>query len=403
MAILFWLSVGLILYTYLGYPVLLAGLARLRPSPKPMPGHTPTITLLIAAYNEQAVIAHKLENSLALDYPHDRLEIIVAADGSDDQTPAIVTNFASPSFPITLSYQPERRGKMAAINRTIQQAHGEVVVFSDANNTYAPDTLRHLVAPFADPSVGAVSGAKTIQKGDGALGESEGLYWKYESFIKKQETRLGNCTGVSGEILAIRRAIYTPPPAQIINDDFCLAMQTIRQGYRVVYAPRARSFERISASVQDEAIRRSRMIAGRYQAMLRAPQLLPWRNPLVIWQVVSHKFLRPLVPFAMLGALIGNLGALLFPAQPAQPSLWALSAPFSWILLALQVLFYALAWLGGIIHRDPKLSRSKIGKLLYLPAFLVNSNLAAISGLYRFLTRQQTALWQRVARREDGA
>jgi len=291
---------------------------------------------------------------------------------------------------------------MAAINRSIQQAHGEVVVFSDANNTYAPDTLRHLVAPFADPGVGAVSGAKTIQKGDGALGESEGLYWKYESFIKKQETRLGNCTGVSGEILAIRRALYAPPPERIINDDFCLAMQTIRQGYRVVYAAPARSFERVSASAKDEAIRRSRMIAGRYQAML-APQLLPWRNPLVIWQVVSHKFLRPLVPFAMLGALIGNLGVLLFPTRPTQPGLWALSAPFGWILLALQAIFYALAWLGGIIHRNDSLSRSKIGKLLYLPAFLVNSNLSAVSGLYRFLSGQQTALWQRVARREDNA
>ena len=424
-ALLFWLCVGMILYTYLGYPALLAILARLRPPPvgaklsPPAPSsqdttlRPPYITLLIAAYNEEAVIARKLENSLALDYPPDRLQIIVAADGSDDQTPAIVTDFISslqppsPAAPIPptlkppssaaveLLYQPQRRGKMAAINRAMQQARGEVVVFSDANNAYAPDTLRHLVAPFADPRVGAVSGAKTIEKGDGALGESEGLYWKYESFIKKQETRLGSCTGVSGEILAVRRQLYSPPPERIINDDFCIAMQVVRQGYRVAYAPQARSFERVSPSAQDEVVRRSRMIAGRYQAIF-SPGLLPWRSPLVIWQVVSHKFLRPLVPFAMLGALLGNLGAVLFPAHLAQANLFALTAPFNWLLLGLQMLFYALAWVGGRLQPG-----GALGKLLYLPTFLVNSNLAAVSGLYRFLTGRQTALWQRVARRED--
>jgi biofilm PGA synthesis N-glycosyltransferase PgaC len=393
--VLFWLFVIGIFYTYAGYPLILAVLARLRPKPESYPQSFPSVTLLIAAYNEQAVIQEKIENSLSLNYPREQLQILIAADGSTDNTPDIVRSFSQQG--VELSYSPERRGKMAAINRAMPLARGEVVVFSDANNLYAPNALSELVKPFADPTVGASSGAKVIIRSDETLGESEGIYWKYESFIKKQETRLGCCTGVAGEILALRRDLFIPPPDSIINDDFYMAMQVIRQGYRVVYVPTAISNEPPSLSAQDEITRRSRIIAGRYQAIARALEWLPWRRPLVIWQIVSHKFLRPMVPLAMAGALVANILAVVFPVQASH--LWGklifLTPPAGWITLGLQAAFYALAWIGRFISRG-----TIAGKLLYLPTFLVNSNLAAVIGLYRYLTGRQSAVWQRVRRRE---
>jgi cellulose synthase/poly-beta-1,6-N-acetylglucosamine synthase-like glycosyltransferase len=393
---LFWLSVGSIVYTYAGYPAILAVLSRLRRTPPPYAADTPMVTMLIAAYNEEVDIARKLDNTLALDYPRDRLQILVAADGSDDATADIVGQYADRR--IELSYRPERRGKMAAINRAMPRVRGDIVVFSDANNTYAPDTLRHLVQPFSDPTVGAVSGAKVIVEEEDALGASEGLYWKYESFIKEAESRLGSCTGVAGEILAIRRELFEAPPDAVINDDFYIAMRIIARGHRLIYAPQARSTERVSASAQDEVARRARIVAGRYQAMMLAPRLLPFNRPGIVWQVVSHKFLRPLVPLAMVAALVTNIFAVLRPSQRQDHRLADLAPPWNWLLLAAQALFYALAWLGARSERG-----TRTNKVLYLPTFLVRSNLAAVIGLYRFVSRRQTTLWQRVQRRAPHA
>ncbi|MCP5098134.1 MAG: glycosyltransferase family 2 protein, partial [Chloroflexi bacterium] len=244
------------------------------------------------------------------------------------------------------------------------------IVFSDANNMYDAGAIKALIRPFSDPTVGATTGAKRILKGDGALGESEGLYWKYESFIKKQETRLGCCTAVAGEIIALRRSAYATPPDYVINDDFYMAMQLTRQGYRVVYVPQALSFEPVSLTAGDEVGRRARIVAGRYQAIALAHQLLPFKRPVIVWQIISHKFLRPLVPLAMIGALLSNLWLLLFPAS-GQSVGWQ-SAVF-----ILQMLFYAAAAIGS---RLPKTNR--LGKILYLPTFLVQSNGAALIGLY---------------------
>ncbi|HEX6386503.1 MAG TPA: glycosyltransferase family 2 protein, partial [Anaerolineae bacterium] len=292
---------------------------------------------------------------------------------------------------VELSYNLARNGKMAAINRAMAKATGEIVLFSDANNLYEANVIRELVQPFQDPRVGAATGAKIIGNGDGALGESEGLYWKYESFIKQQETRLGNCVAVVGEVLAMRRDLFEAPPDYIINDDFYMAMRLIPQGYRVVYTPHARSYERVSPSAKDEVARRARIVAGRYQVLALAHRLLSLRYPVVVWQMISHKFLRPLVPLAMIGALAANLIALMRPPLAAGASLRRLTPPFNWLLFLLQAVFYGLAWIGNhVAHKS---------RLLYLPTFLVNSNLAAVIGLYRFLRRQQSTLWERVPRR----
>lgn len=383
LTVLFWLSVGSILYTYFGYPILITLLARLRPplrfdEPKE---NLPMVTLLIAAYNEELAIEEKIQNSLNLDYPKDRLQILIVNDGSSDRTRDILDAYAGRG--VEVFHQPQRGGKMAAINRGIADARGDIILFSDANNTYHPDTVKKIIAPFSDPHIGAVSGAKVIEKGDGSLGESEGLYWKYESYIKKQESRLGSCTSATGEILAIRKGKYVAPPQGIINDDFYTAMQVVRQGDRLVYAPDAKSSERVSPTPQDEIKRRSRINAGRYQSFALAKHTLPINNPLLMWQIFSHKFLRLMLPFLMIAAALTNLVIVLL----ASNNFWL-------ILLVGQAIFYGLALIGD---RLPK--KSKLGRLLYLPAFLTNSNMASLQGFVRFLRGGQLHLWERIDRR----
>ena len=394
MAVLFWVFFAIILYTYLGYPLVLYLLARIK-SVKTLKGSwQPTVTLLIAAYNEEDCIAQKLENSLQIVYPADKLQILVAADGSDDQTVAIVNSFAPKG--VALSYQPLREGKMAAINRALELARGEIIVFSDANNHYPADTIQALVDPMIDPRVGGVSGAKTIVWSNDTFGHSEGSYWKYESFIKQQETRLGSCTAVSGEIFAMRRDLFEATPRRIINDDFFLAMHILRKGYRVVYTREARSFETVSLTAQDEIVRRARINAGRFQTLKGAWNLLPVQYPLIIWQVISHKYLRLVIPFCMIGLLLTNMLAVFFPLKDASLSFWKISSPFNWIFLLAQIAFYFLAMLGNHSNKGGKLK-----KLLYLPTFLFNSNFAVLAGFNQSLRKKNNVLWKRVARAKE--
>ncbi len=392
-ALLFWISIGSIFYTYFGYPILIFFLAKLIHKSETYQSWQPPVTLLIAAYNEESVIEDKIKNSLAVDYPKDLYQVLIVTDGSEDKTPEIAKRYSDSG--VETLHQTERRGKMAAINRALPHARGEIIVFSDANNYYLVDTIRNLIRPFGNPDVGAVTGAKVISQGDGSLGASEGLYWKYESFIKKQESCSGSCTSAAGEVLAIRKSLYSPPPNNVINDDFFIAMQIIRNGFRLVYAPQAKSIERVSLSAEDEITRRTRINAGRFQAIAMAKQILPFNRPLLVWQVLSHKFLRPLVPFGMIGALVFNLLAVLFP--PGNHGLLILSKPYSLILLGLQALFYAFAWIGGKFRNHG--TQNKLLRLFYLPTFLTNSNLAALMGFFRFLRGGQSHLWERIQRR----
>jgi cellulose synthase/poly-beta-1,6-N-acetylglucosamine synthase-like glycosyltransferase len=350
------------------------------------------VTLLIAAYNEEAFISAKLENSLALDYPREKLQILLTDDGSTDRTLAIAKEFVGRGVEVSTS--PERHGKMAAINRAMGLARGEIVAFSDANNMYEPGTLRAMIRPFADESVGAVSGSKVILKGDGALGESEGAYWKYESWIKKQETRLGSTISATGEIFALRRVLFECPPEDIINDDFYMAMGVVKKGYRMVFAPDARSSERISLTAKDEVARRTRINAGRYQVFGRFSEIAPFNQPLIVWQIISHKFMRALVPLGMIGAFLTNLALVVFPPPGGSLAFLRLAPPWNLVFMGLQVVFYLLAILGNLVKPDSKLAR-----FFYLPTFLVNSNLAALLGLIRYLTGYQTNLWTKVSRR----
>jgi poly-beta-1,6-N-acetyl-D-glucosamine synthase len=370
-------AVGLVAYAFAGYPALAAALARFRPRPVRADPHIePRVSLIVVAHNEEAVIADRLRNCRELDYARERLELIVAADGSDDRTAEIARSFAG----VKVMHEPARRGKLHAMNRAAAAASGDVLVFSDANNSYAREALRELVAPFADCAVGVVSGRKAIDDGTGrALDQAEGLYWRYESRLKEWESRSGSVTAVAGEIIAFRREAYPQVPAGTIVDDFAQAMLAAAAGWRVVYAPAALSLEVASATIGDEATRRARIVSGRGQALARFLPLVARRNPRLAFQVVSHKGLRPLVPWALMAAGVSSAAA--------RQRLWGRAA------LTAQCAFYAAATAGLVSERSGRRSR-----LLYLPYWFCRMNVATLAGVADLARGRHDAVWVRVRR-----
>ena len=372
---------GLTIYVYAGYPLIVGLWARLMGQTVNRADITPKVSLIIAAYNEEAVIAEKIENSLQLDYPASQLEIMVVADGSNDKTAAIAERYMDKGIVVLAS--SERRGKSAALNRGVKQATGEILLFSDANAYYYPDALQKIVRNFNDPRVGGVSGKKTVRGSSGSgAAETEGLYWKYESFIKKAETKSGSTGGVVGEMNAIRKVIYEDIPETIINDDFYLALMAMRKGYRVLYEPDAVSWELPSVSVQDDIVRRRRMTAGRYQQMFMT-HLWLGTGLANVFRLVSHKFLRLLVPFFMFGALLCNALVMLSPSRP-------LLLVLTFII---QVAAYGLALVGYFAEKQGR--KAKIPSAAY---YVVSSNLASVRGLMRYLRREQSVLWDKARR-----
>ncbi|MFO1055790.1 MAG: glycosyltransferase family 2 protein [Dongiaceae bacterium] len=377
------LCLGAQAFHYAGYPALLLLLARLRRRPPPaMDGAAlPTATLVIAAYDEAAVIGEKLCNSLALDYPG--LGIVVVSDGSTDGTPGIVAGFREAG--VVGLHRPERRGKADAINRGAATAATDIVVLSDANALYAPDAIRRLAAHFADPAVGCVTGRRTVRPAAGtagAAGAGESLYWRYESKVKQLESRLGSTVAVAGEMLAVRRALLPPLPAGLVNDDAFIALAVLRAGRRVLYEPRALCWEPPSASMRDELVRRRRIAAGRYQ-LLAHPGWWPWRRPGPLAMLLCHKLLRLVLPFLMLGALAANLALALWPPMP----------PLLQATLAAQLGFYGLALVGG--------AAARAGRRWRIPAaawYLTVGHLGALGGFLRFVGGGQSALWEKASR-----
>ena len=363
---LFWVSAGFVVYTYAGYPALLWIVQKLVPRRAHRATAEPSVSLLIAAYNEAGVIADKIRNSLALDYPADRLEVVVASDGSTDATAEIVRRMAEEegSGRVRLLMYPRNRGKVQVLNDAIPELRGDIVAFSDASSMLAPEALRELVANFADPRVGAASGIYQVRNKEAAsLGRQEDLYWKYETFLKLQEARLGAVTGAHGSLYAIRRPLYPFPPPGTINDDFVIPTSVLRRGCRIAYEPRAIAFE--EAHEMEGFGRRVRITAGNV-AQLRLIGDLVWPpRPLVLLCFLSHKAARLFVPIA-LGAMV--IASAMLVAEP----LYA-------VLLALQLIFYALAaWGAG--HR-------RLPKVLRLPYYFCMINSALFVWLYYRLTR----------------
>lgn len=292
----YWLSLLAVVYPYLGYPLTLWLATRARGPyrpPAPSPAFEPSVTLMISAYNESAVLEAKLDNALALDYPHDKLAIVVVSDASDDGTDEIVLRRAARDPRVQLYRQEERRGKTAGLNRGIELAHSEVVVFSDANAMYQAGAIRELVAPLIEPQVGYVVGAAHYSDtADGESQASEGLYWRYELALKELESGFGSVVGGDGAIYAIRRNLYWPLRDDDIND-FVNPLQIITAGYRGVFNPRARAYEHGADSFAKEFRRKRRIVNRSWRAVTRygAP-LFRAGNPAFAFQLVAHKILR---------------------------------------------------------------------------------------------------------------
>ncbi len=386
LAIIFWLSGLLLFWTYFGYPALMAVWARLMPRPIVRDDAlTPTLTILIPAYNEADVIRRKLENTVSLDYPKDKLQILVIDDGSTDGTPDIVREFATRG--VTLIQQPKRGGKMGGVNRGFENATGEIVVLSDASPDYDKESLQLLARNFADPTVGVVVGALRVWDADNAVAKPAGMYWKYESALRKWESTTGSTVAVHGNMFAVRRTLYKPLRQHTINDEFSIAMEVMRQGYRVVYEPKAISYDLASASMGDEFKRRARINAGRFQALFSAGYLNA-PTPDLQFRLFSHKLLRPLTPVLMLLAFVSNLLLVVLGI------FGLLNMPIGFWLLALfgQLGFYGAAYLGYLAEKN-----GKPNKILSIPYFFVSSNLAALVGLWRWIRNSQAVTWQKRA------
>ena len=368
---IFWVSAALVGYVYFAFPALLAAVSSVYRRPVAKAPHTPSVSLVVPAYNEESVVEEKLEACLALDYPADKLEIVVASDGSQDRTVERARRFASDPRVRILAFE-QNRGKLAMLNDVLRQLEGEIVVFSDAATMPERDALRALTANFADSRVGAVSGIYKIRDEAGAkLGKQEDFYWKYETFLKEREAALGSILGAHGALYAIRRKLYPFPDEKTINDDFVIPMRIVAQGYRAAYEPKALAWE----EAQDSSGfgRRVRLMAGNFAQLAEMKGLLwPPSKWLTLFFFLSHKAARLAAPFAMLAALGSNL--------------FLLDRPFFQLTLLVQLTFYALAAMGALGWLRPRVLR--------LPYYFTMINLAAFFGFYYVVLRRGQVGWK---------
>jgi cellulose synthase/poly-beta-1,6-N-acetylglucosamine synthase-like glycosyltransferase len=377
---MFWISVGLIAYVYLGYPLLLLLLSRRRrrqSRPSPSPDHVRTVSVVIPAYNEASVIAAKVANACEIEYPAERLQVIVVSDGSLDGTAEIARRVGRGR--ITLLEQPVRRGKAEALNAARTVATGEILVFTDANVLFERDAVRRLTEPFEDPVVGCVVGRVLLTRAESGEPAGEGVYMRYERWLHSMESRLGTMIGIDGAMFAIRRQLFPPLPSSAIVEDLVAGLRCLEQGSEIRFEPRAVGYEEAATSVADEFRRKARMTSGGFQALVAFRHLLdPLRYPLVSWQLVSHKLLRWLLPVPLLVTLTASL--LLVPS------------PFYTAAFAAQALFYIFAAVGW------RSVAARRRMLFYIPYYFCAVNLAALVGLRRFLGRSQSVLWEKAAR-----
>ncbi len=381
---IYWIGVMVVVYTYVGYGVIIYIFSKVWGKTKiadyPVDDKLPEVTLLVAAYNEERFIAEKITNSLSLNYPVDKLNVWIVADGSTDKTLEIAQGFPR----IKAFHEPERKGKIHAVNRVMKFVRTPITIFSDANTDLNPDAIKNIVRHFQAKNVGGVAGEKRIavNKEDNASGSGEGLYWKYESILKTLDSNLSTAIGAAGELFALRTELYHEPEPDTIIEDFVTSMKIVAKGYRFVYEPEAYALETASATLKDEWKRKVRISAGGIQAILRLPELLnPLRYGLISWQYVSHRVLRwTLAPLALPFILISNY--FLF----TQSSFYQFSF-FG------QLFFYAIA-LAGHFLRDKKISV----KGFFVPYYFSMMNLSVFVGLGRLLRKQQSVIWEKSER-----
>jgi cellulose synthase/poly-beta-1,6-N-acetylglucosamine synthase-like glycosyltransferase len=380
--IVFWIAVAAIAYTYAGYPLLLMILSRFRSKPVLRRDYTPPVTVIIAAYNEERDIARKLENTLALDYPKSKLEILVTSDCSSDRTDEIVKSFADRG--VRLHRQPERLGKTAAQNAAVEKAMGEILLFSDATTHYEPDVLRQLVPSFADNSVGCVTGNVIYaHAADSSVSHGTRSYWNYEFLLKKHESAITSLIGVCGCMYAVRKTAYIPLYHEACSD-FLMATMMVRQGLRAVYEPEAVCVEEPNAKGSKELAVRVRIITQTLADLWRNRDVLnPFRKGFYSVQLLSHKVMRYLVPLFLIALLVTS-------------GLLALNSLFYAAIFIAQVGFYLAAAASALMVRLGVNSR-----LLALPHYFVITNVACLLALFKLVRGERYVRWEPIRVKES--
>ena len=388
MIIFLWTCLFIVTYTFVGYGLVLYVLIKIKRSfskPKNFLADAalPSVTLLVAAWNEEAIIVDKIKNTLQLDYPKELLQIIFITDGSTDHTPDLI----SPYKEVILMHNNDRHGKMAAIKRAMPSVDGEIIVFSDANTFLNREALRELVKHYQDKKVGAVAGEKRILVNEHADASSagEGFYWKYESRLKKWDYELYSNVGAAGELFSIRTSLYEPIESDTIIDDHMIAMRIAEKGYLIAYEPAAYASETASENTGEELKRKIRIAAGGIQSILRLKIAAnPFRYPVLTFQYLSHRVLRwTITPFLLVMALLTNIWIV-----------YNHGAPFYTVLLTAQCIFYVLAILGFLMER-----KSIRIKPLFIPYYFCMMNYAVAAGIVRYINKSQSAAWERSLRK----
>ena len=389
--ILFWLLLFIVFYTYAGYGILLYLIVKFRrmtglhKKRETDPSYEPDVTLFIAAYNEKDFVAGKIRNSHELDYPPEKLHIMWVTDGSDDGTPEELKKYKD----VTVCHLPERNGKIGAMNRGMKFVTTPVVVFCDANTFLGKESVRRIVHLFSDPKVGCVSGEKRIlsKEKDSAAGSGEGIYWKYESTLKKWDSELYSVVGAAGELFAIRTELYREVERDTLLDDFIISLRVAQDGYTIQYDPEAYAMESASANVKEELKRKIRISAGGIQSVVRlSPLLNIFKYGTLSFQYISHRVLRwtltplcllLLVPVSLIIAITEGITGL------------GLYSTLFW----LQIFFYLSALAGWYLEN--RLIRVK---LLFVPYYFFIMNLSVILGFKRYIKGSQSVNWERAKR-----
>ncbi|MBP3767674.1 MAG: glycosyltransferase family 2 protein [Prevotella sp.] len=388
--ICFWVCLALVLYTYLGYGVVLYVLVVLKRMFKgkdlklslPADNELPEVTLMICAYNEEDIVNIKMENTRQLNYPEEKLKVMWVTDGSSDGTNDRLSHYQD----VTVVFKPEREGKTAALNHGIRSVKTPIVVMTDANTMLNADCIREIVRCLTDPKVGCVAGEKRVmsrQKGE-AVAEGEGLYWKYESTLKRWDSELYSAMGAAGELCAIRTPLYQDMPKDTLLDDFILSMLLVDRGYRIAYTPAAYAMEYGSANMAEESKRKRRIAAGGLQSTWRLRGMLnPFRQPVVAFQLISHRILRwTVTPFALVALVPLNVALVVLHAGTAYT-----------VLLVLQLLFWLAATAGWLMARS-----GKKNKLLYIPYYFVFMNINVFKGMAYLHSHKSNGAWEKAKR-----
>jgi len=374
--IIFWIIIAIIFYIYLGYPIITLAISLLINNKVNKKENEPPVTFLITAFNEEKNIKEKLEDTLGLDYPKEKLQIIVASDASNDRTDEIVKEFAEQG--VLLHRVEGRVGKTETQNQTVKRARGEIIIFSDATTKYKKDAIRKIVRNYYDPSVGAVSGRYEYINPTGApVGSGTILFWKYENFVKSRQTQIKTVTGCCGCIYSVRRDLYEPLPRDIISD-LVEPLKILEKGYRIAFEPEAVAYETTEEKPEEEFSMRVRVITRGMNGLLYTKSLFnPFRYRFVSFQLISHKVLRWLIPFFLIILFVSNA--------------FLLDKTFYKITFLLQIAFYLSAPIAWVMERFGKKM-----KLLFIPLYFCLVNLASLRATLNIIKGKKMTVWETI-------